>query len=95
MQKSSPNSCLAGSMENDIIQFHNCLILRDRVITKEDLWTRAGKIVDPEPIFFDQKNYADLKIDCQGLLIAPGFIDVQVNGTTKYLITLNCVDRSS
>nr|CAG4650982.1 EOG090X06GX [Simocephalus serrulatus] len=64
----------------DIIQFHNCFILRDGVIKKEDLWTRDGKIVDPEPIFFDEKDYADIKVDCQGLLIAPGFIDVQVNG---------------
>ncbi len=68
-------------MGSEIIQFHNCYILRDGKITKDDLWTRGGKIVNPEPIFFDQKDYADIKIDCQKLLIAPGFIDVQVNGS--------------
>ncbi|EFX87360.1 hypothetical protein DAPPUDRAFT_307072 [Daphnia pulex] len=67
-------------MGNEIIQFHNCFILRDGKIIKEDLWTCDGKIVNPEPIFFDQKDYADIKIDCEGLTIAPGFIDVQVNG---------------
>lgn len=67
-------------MKSDIIQFHNCFILRDGQIIKEDLWTCEGKIVDPEPIFFDKKDYADIKIDCQGLLIAPGYIDLQVNG---------------
>lgn len=69
-----------NSMRSEIIQFHNCLILRDGKIIKEDLWTCDGKIVDPEPIFFDKKDYADIKIDCKGLLIAPGFIDLQVNG---------------
>lgn len=68
-------------MDMDIIQFHNCFILLDGVIKKEDLWTQNGKIVNPEPIFFDQKDYADIKVDCHGLLIAPGFIDVQINGT--------------
>lgn len=68
-------------MKSDIIQFHNCFILRDGQIIKEDLWTCEGKIVDPEPIFFDKKDYADIKIDCQGLLIAPGYIDLQVNGS--------------
>ncbi|KZS11258.1 N-acetylglucosamine-6-phosphate deacetylase [Daphnia magna] len=67
-------------MKSDIIQFHNCFILRDGQIIKEDLWTCERKIVDPEPIFFDKKDYADIKIDCQGLLIAPGYIDLQVNG---------------
>ena len=73
-------------MASEIIQFHNCFILRDGKIIKEDLWTCEGKIVDPEPIFFDQKDYADIKIDCEGLIIAPGFIDVQVNG--NYFISL-------
>nr|CAG4641702.1 EOG090X06GX [Eurycercus lamellatus] len=67
-------------MSSDIIQFHNCFILRDGEIRKEDLWTRGGKIINPEPIFFDEKDYADVRIDCQGVFISPGFIDVQVNG---------------
>nr|CAG4643213.1 EOG090X06GX [Ilyocryptus agilis] len=64
----------------EVIQFINCSILRNGEITREDLWTRNGKIIDPEPLFFDEKNYADVKIDCHGALISPGFIDVQVNG---------------
>ena len=67
-------------MGSEIIQFYNCFILRDGQIKKDDLWTCGGKIVNPEPIFFDKKDYADIKIDCQGLMITPGFIDVQVNG---------------
>lgn len=66
------------------MQFHNCFILRDGMIRKEDLWTCYGKIVDPEMIVLD-RNFADVKrIDCQGLLIAPGFIDVQLNGNRSF-----------
>jgi N-acetylglucosamine-6-phosphate deacetylase len=38
------------------------------------------KIINPEPIFFDEKTCADIRFDCGGALIAPGFIDVQING---------------
>jgi N-acetylglucosamine-6-phosphate deacetylase len=38
------------------------------------------KIVDPEKVFFDEKISADVQIDCKGALIAPGFIDLQING---------------
>lgn len=73
----------------DIIKFHNCFLLRDGEIVKEDLWTCGGKIVNPEPIFFDKKDSADVRVDCRGLLIAPGFIDVQVNGND--LLTISSI----
>ena len=47
---------------------------------KEDLWVREGKIIDPEPLFFDEKVTWDEQVDCQGALIAPGLIDLQING---------------
>jgi N-acetylglucosamine-6-phosphate deacetylase len=75
-------------MTEKVIQFRNCSILRDGKIIKEDLWTRGGKIINPEPIFFDEKDYADVQIDCEGALIAPGFIDVQINGEKNYAIKL-------
>ena len=46
----------------------------------EDLWIRNGRICNPEKIFFSEKIQADIKIDCRNLIIAPGFIDVQING---------------
>lgn len=63
-----------------IKQFINCRILRDHVIIKEDLWVRDGIILNPEKVFFDEKNKANVKIDCKGAIIAPGFIDIQING---------------
>ncbi|XP_055526353.1 N-acetylglucosamine-6-phosphate deacetylase [Wyeomyia smithii] len=63
-----------------IIQFRNCHLLRNHHIIVEDLWVRAGQIIDPEKVFFDEQEQANLQIDCKGAIIAPGFIDLQING---------------
>ncbi|XP_063791004.1 N-acetylglucosamine-6-phosphate deacetylase-like isoform X2 [Pseudophryne corroboree] len=63
-----------------ITQFRNCRILRDHKLQWEDLWVRQGKILDPEKLFFDEKGVADAQVDCRGRIIAPGFIDTQING---------------
>uniref|UniRef100_A0AAQ5XWB0 N-acetylglucosamine-6-phosphate deacetylase n=1 Tax=Amphiprion ocellaris TaxID=80972 RepID=A0AAQ5XWB0_AMPOC len=63
-----------------ITQFINCRILRDHKLQREDLWVREGRILDPEKLFFDELGYADERVDCEGSIIAPGFIDVQING---------------
>ncbi|XP_060696611.1 N-acetylglucosamine-6-phosphate deacetylase [Hemiscyllium ocellatum] len=63
-----------------ITQFLNCHILKDHTLQREDLWVREGKILNPEKLFFDEKGYADVQIDCKGSIIAPGFIDTQING---------------
>lgn len=47
---------------------------------KDDFWFRGGKILNPEPVFFEEKVRADVRVDCHDALICPGFIDVQVNG---------------
>lgn len=64
----------------NLTQFTNCRILRDHKIHREDFWVRNGKIINPEKIFFDEKSKADTQIDCNGFIIAPGFIDLQING---------------
>ncbi|CAH1159796.1 unnamed protein product [Phaedon cochleariae] len=64
----------------DLTQFVNCKILRDHKIIREDLWVRNGQVVDPEKVFFDEKIKANIIVDCQDHLIAPGFIEVQING---------------
>ena len=63
-----------------VIQLTNCRLIRADKLINEDLWMRDGKILDPEKVFFDEKLIADLQIDCDGLIIAPGFIDTQLNG---------------
>ncbi|KAM9784828.1 N-acetylglucosamine-6-phosphate deacetylase [Syngnathus typhle] len=66
--------------EAPITQLLNCRILRDHRLQSEDLWVREGKILDPEKLFFDEQAYADEQVDCGGAIVAPGFIDVQING---------------
>ncbi|XP_046893346.1 N-acetylglucosamine-6-phosphate deacetylase isoform X2 [Hypomesus transpacificus] len=66
--------------EEPIVQFVNCRILREHKLQREDLWVREGTILDPEKLFFDEKGYADETVDCKGCIVAPGFIDVQING---------------
>lgn len=63
-----------------LTKFYNCYILRDNKIIKEDLWIRDGKIENPEQVFYVEQLEAEVTVNCEGLLIAPGFIDIQING---------------
>uniref|UniRef100_A0A1B6CCK2 Amidohydrolase-related domain-containing protein n=1 Tax=Clastoptera arizonana TaxID=38151 RepID=A0A1B6CCK2_9HEMI len=65
---------------DEILQFINCTLLRNHKIIIDDLWVRNGKIINPEKLFFEEKCKASKKINCQGALISPGYIDVQING---------------
>ncbi|XP_043955689.1 N-acetylglucosamine-6-phosphate deacetylase [Gambusia affinis] len=78
-----------------IIQFTNCRILREHKLQREDLWVRDGKILDPEKLFFDEKGYADCRLDCGGAIVAPGFIDVQINGGYGVDFSQPCEDVSA
>ena len=69
-----------SSYGDAIIQFYNCRLLLNHNIIVEDLWVQNGKILDPEKLFFDRRLGPDVKIDCRNSIIAPGLIDVQVNG---------------
>ncbi|XP_053784337.1 N-acetylglucosamine-6-phosphate deacetylase isoform X2 [Desmodus rotundus] len=69
-----------GSVRAPVLQFTNCRILRGRRLLREDLWVREGHIVDPEKLFFEERLVADQQRDCGGCILAPGFIDVQING---------------
>ncbi|KAL1506024.1 hypothetical protein ABEB36_005461 [Hypothenemus hampei] len=67
-----------------LYKFANCRILRDHKIILEDLWVRNGVFVNPEKLFFDEKKPADVIIDCKNRVIAPGFIEIQINGGFGY-----------
>ena len=45
-----------------------------------DVWVRDGKIIEPLKLFYETKESAHTTIDCRGLIVAPGFIDIQING---------------
>lgn len=54
-------------------------------VRREDLWVRGGRILDPERLFFEERLVADEQRDCGGCILAPGFIDVQINGMSRGL----------
>lgn len=66
--------------ENQLTQFVNCLVLRENGLKKEHIWVRNGKILDEKTVFFKERRLADVQIDCTGLILSPGFIDLQLNG---------------
>ncbi len=63
-----------------LYRFRNCILMRNHALIIDDLWIRYGKIINPQKIFFDEKIQADIEYDCQGVIIAPGYIDLQING---------------
>ncbi|XP_020917500.1 N-acetylglucosamine-6-phosphate deacetylase [Exaiptasia diaphana] len=63
-----------------VYKFFNCRVMRNGALVKDDLWVRDGKIVDPREVFWFEKTEPDVLLDCTGMIIAPGFIDVQLNG---------------
>lgn len=70
----------ASNGTGQLLKFRNCRLLRGHQIVIDDLWVRNGKILNPERLFYDEQTLADVNIDCNGLILAPGFIDVQING---------------
>eukprot|EP01116_Phalansterium_solitarium_P011666 TRINITY_DN2741_c0_g1_i4.p1 TRINITY_DN2741_c0_g1~~TRINITY_DN2741_c0_g1_i4.p1 ORF type:complete len:399 (+),score=-12.59 TRINITY_DN2741_c0_g1_i4:70-1266(+) len=68
-----------GGSNSPITKFVNVSILRNRKVIREELWVQDGKIIDPEKMFWQRKE-ADITVDGHGLLIAPGYIDLQING---------------
>lgn len=62
-----------------VVRFRDCRILRKGKLIREDLWIRNGEIINPEPFFFEEQHLPDFEFHCP-FIIAPGFIDVQING---------------
>ncbi|XP_005191549.1 N-acetylglucosamine-6-phosphate deacetylase [Musca domestica] len=71
---------MSASRENVLVQFTNCRLVRNHQLVKDDLWIRNGRIINPEPVFFDEKNLAHKRFDCNNAIIAAGYIDLQING---------------
>lgn len=80
------------SSGNDVlIQFTNCRLVRDHQLIRDDLWIRNGRIINPEPVFFDEKKQAHKKYDCNNAIIAAGYIDLQINGTLMKFVLCGAV----
>lgn len=71
------------------------MLLRGELVVG-DVWVRGGKVIDPMKLFFRERRLPDRVLDCSGLLVAPGFIDLQVNGQNEEggscRVLCECVD---
>lgn len=56
------------------------LIPCGKKLEKQDIWVREGRIVDPQQLFFRECKSPDYIINCSNHIVAPGFIDIQING---------------
>lgn len=63
-----------------IIRFKNVKLIKNGRLVVDDLWIQDDIIINPEPLFFEQQKEADIVVDCQRAIIAPGYIDLQING---------------
>ncbi|XP_065575850.1 N-acetylglucosamine-6-phosphate deacetylase-like [Artemia franciscana] len=66
--------------DTSLIQFRNCRIFIDKKLVNRDLWVKDGKIIDAEKLFFEKNSTAGHFVDCGGRILAPGFIDLELNG---------------
>ncbi|KAJ2776707.1 N-acetyl-glucosamine-6-phosphate deacetylase [Coemansia javaensis] len=72
------------SISDPVTQFYNCRVLRGHALVEDSLYMQGGKIVDPARVFWDERRRPDVRIDCKGGIVSPGFIDVQINGAYGY-----------
>jgi len=65
-----------------LIKFTDCRLAVNGSLIEKDLWidSKKGVIVDPQKCFYDLKAKPDRIIRLDGKIIAPGFIDIQING---------------
>lgn len=65
-----------------ITKFTNCRLCRNNRLETGDLWlsSTTGTILSGQTIFFDDQVLPDRVIDLGGRIVAPGLIDVQLNG---------------
>ncbi|KAK8797003.1 hypothetical protein WA588_001128, partial [Blastocystis sp. NMH] len=88
MNNSSIHSYNHTTKKDRIIRVTNGRIFRDGKIEHGDLWIQNGKILDPQSYFYSRVNstevYADEVIDAKDMIVCPGFIDIQINGSFGY-----------
>lgn len=69
-----------------ITKFTNCRIINDNKLIEQDLWidSVSGKIVKDQQAFYELHLSPDEVIDLGGRILAPGFIEAQLNGAHDF-----------
>lgn len=65
-----------------VTRFTGGYLVKGNKLVEEDLWisSTTGKILHSQEVFYDYHVVPDEVIDLKGKILAPGFIDVQLNG---------------
>jgi N-acetylglucosamine-6-phosphate deacetylase len=84
----SPGS--PGGPKSHIIKFINCRLVKGDRLVDEDLWisSKSGKIIQSQIAFYQHQAIPDEVIDLGGRIVAPGFIDVQLNGFAGFTFSV-------
>lgn len=61
------------AVSHPVQRYYNCRVVLNHALDTGELWVAGGKIISPQ-------SHADEEIDVKGEIIAPGYIDLQING---------------
>lgn len=78
-----------------ITKFTNCRILRGSSLVEQDLWidSLSGKILKDQEAFYELHLSPDEIVDLGGRILAPGLIDVQLNGAHGFDFSVPCESK--
>jgi N-acetylglucosamine-6-phosphate deacetylase len=64
---------MVAHLKSEIVRYFNGRVLSEPGPTPGELWTCQGRVIAPQ-------QQADRHVDVNDLIIAPGYIDLQING---------------
>lgn len=69
-----------------VSKFTNCRLVKGRQLVRQDLWidAQSGKILQDQQAFFDHNITPNQVVDLGGRILAPGFIEAQLNGAQGF-----------
>lgn len=63
----------ASSLDQTIVRYYNARVIKNHALVNGELWTLNGKIISSQ-------EKTDFEVNMQGMILAPGYIDLQING---------------
>lgn len=78
-----------------ITKFTNCRIVKGTELIEQDLWidSLSGKILRDQEAFYELHLSPDEVIDLGGRILAPGLIDIQLNGAQGFDFSVPCATK--